>query len=260
MTEQRRQGVQVLLVEDNKTSQLVMQQVLLGFDAEVTIVENGQEALNAVQQQPFDIVLMDVQMPVMDGYEATKQIRLLFSAAELPVIAMTASTLKEDREKALEVGMNDYLSKPIEVDAIHQVLGKWIEHKEGAARETVQDEEESEARPSQLPGLDVVEGVGRMMGQWGIYFEIIQHFAETNQFFYDELIRNLKEEEVDNVVEMLHRFKGISASISANELSALLAEIEKEMRERGAIGQSQLENLKRAFETVMTSIASARTI
>jgi HPt (histidine-containing phosphotransfer) domain-containing protein len=105
-----------------------------------------------------------------------------------------------------------------------------------------------------------VEGVGRMMGQWGIYFEIIQHFAETNQFFYDELIRNLKEEEVDNVVEMLHRFKGISASISANELSALLAEIEKEMRERGAIGQSQLENLKRAFETVMTSIASARTI
>ena len=124
------EGFRVLLVEDNKINQLVEKEVLLSIGVDtVMIAENGQEAIDAVQQHPFDIVLMDIQMPGMDGYEATKQIRNQFSSTDLPIIAMTANAMKEDREKTSAVGMNDHISKPIDIDVLHRALQHWYEKK-----------------------------------------------------------------------------------------------------------------------------------
>ncbi len=119
------EGMKVLLVEDNKVNQLVAQQILTAAGALVETAENGVQAVDSIEDSHYDIVLMDIQMPEMDGYQATRQIRYRYSDQELPVIAMTANALKEDREEALKAGMNDYLSKPIDVKALYRMLASY---------------------------------------------------------------------------------------------------------------------------------------
>ena len=119
------EGMRVLLAEDNKTNQLVAQQILLNAGVEVTTVEDGLAALKAVEESDYDLVLMDIQMPEMDGYQATREIRMTYPAETLPVIAMTANAMQGDREKALEAGMNDHLTKPIDVNQLYLTLHHW---------------------------------------------------------------------------------------------------------------------------------------
>jgi CheY-like chemotaxis protein len=142
-------GARILLVEDNEINQQVAHEILSGAGFEVTLAINGQEAVNAVQQNPYDAVLMDIQMPVMDGYAATRKIRewerdaqsaklktaesaevstskLPPSASNIPIIAMTAHAMMGDREKSMAAGMNDHVAKPIDPDDLFTVLEKWI--------------------------------------------------------------------------------------------------------------------------------------
>ena len=119
-------GTPVLLVEDNELNQMVASEFLEQAGFVVTIAENGQEGVDAVARQSFAIVLMDVQMPVMDGHEATRQIRANPAFAHLPIIAMTANTIVGDQDRALAAGMNDYVPKPIDVEHLFRVLAKWV--------------------------------------------------------------------------------------------------------------------------------------
>ena len=126
-------GKQVLLVEDNLVNQMVAEEILRDAGMAVTIANHGLEAVEQVAARSFDAVLMDIQMPQMDGYEATRVIRKTHSAVDLPIIAMTANAMKGDREEALEAGMNDYLSKPVEVEKLHQKLLYWLSREADAA-------------------------------------------------------------------------------------------------------------------------------
>jgi CheY-like chemotaxis protein/two-component sensor histidine kinase len=134
---QRIRGLRVLLVEDNAINQMLAQE-LLGTVAGtlVTLAENGQEALEKLEGTAFDIVLMDVQMPVMDGLTAARLIRELPNLALLPIIAMSANALKSDRDASLAAGMNDHINKPFEPDELFAALAKWTE---GVAREVAQE-------------------------------------------------------------------------------------------------------------------------
>jgi len=116
------EGLRVLLAEDNRINQLVAKEILLSIGAEVVIAGNGQEAVDAVEKNLFDIVLMDIQMPEVDGYEATRRIRKQLSPTELPIVAMTAHAMKEDKEKSLSAGMNDHILKPIDIKKLHRML------------------------------------------------------------------------------------------------------------------------------------------
>ena len=120
-------GLRVLLAEDNKTNQLVASQILLAAGIKVTVVNDGAEAVEAVdsRRQDFDLILMDIQMPEIDGYEATRHIRQFYPVESLPIIAMTANAMVGDREKALEAGMNDHLTKPIHVEELYSKLQYW---------------------------------------------------------------------------------------------------------------------------------------
>ncbi|MEK6805447.1 MAG: 7TM diverse intracellular signaling domain-containing protein [Pseudomonadota bacterium] len=124
----RMRGIRILLVEDNALNRELACEVLRDAGAEVSVAENGAEAVDAVQTQGFDMVLMDVQMPVMDGYEATRRIRQLPGLAGLPIIAMSASAMAEDRAAAAAAGMNDYLTKPFDIGQVLDVLSKWIKN------------------------------------------------------------------------------------------------------------------------------------
>ncbi|MCA6218475.1 PAS domain S-box protein [Ideonella sp. B7] len=119
-------GARVLLVEDNPTNQEVASMLLHSLGLEVTLAANGQEAVQAVDARPFDLVLMDVQMPIMDGLRATAEIRRRHPDGQLPVIAMTANAFEEDRTACLAAGMNDYLSKPVAPDALRRCLSHWL--------------------------------------------------------------------------------------------------------------------------------------
>jgi CheY-like chemotaxis protein len=120
----------ILLVDDSKINQLVARGMLQKMGYQVTVAGNGQEALEALRQHDdHDLVLMDCQMPEMDGYEATRAIRsgqAGWSQAKIPVLAMTANTVRGDREKCLAAGMNDYLTKPVMGDLLAQALAKWL--------------------------------------------------------------------------------------------------------------------------------------
>jgi two-component system sensor histidine kinase/response regulator len=121
----------ILVVEDNAVNQKVAQGLLKKFGIQVDIAANGQEALNSLENFPFDLVLMDCQMPVMDGYEATQKVRLPESQVlnrEIPIVAMTANSMQGDREKCLEVGMDDFISKPVNPSKLQEVLKHWLPH------------------------------------------------------------------------------------------------------------------------------------
>jgi len=127
-----RDGItKVLIVEDNKVNQQVAKDILEHIGVEVTLVNNGEEALTVLKSELFDLILMDCQMPVLDGYEATRLIRLdpTMLNSSIPIIAMTASAMLGDKEKCINVGMNDYIAKPVSPQNIHQVLLKWLPHK-----------------------------------------------------------------------------------------------------------------------------------
>jgi CheY-like chemotaxis protein len=122
--------IQILVVEDNLINQKLIIRILKLIGAVIEVANNGVEALQAVQKKKYDIVFMDIQMPEMDGIEATKRIRAEVSKEYQPIIiAMTANTLLGDRETCIEAGMNDYLSKPINIDEVKRVLQKWYQTK-----------------------------------------------------------------------------------------------------------------------------------
>jgi CheY-like chemotaxis protein/nitrogen-specific signal transduction histidine kinase/HPt (histidine-containing phosphotransfer) domain-containing protein/gas vesicle protein len=127
--------IRILLVEDNYFNQQVAIEVLEGENFSVDVANNGQEAIDAVSTDQYDLVLMDIQMPIMDGYEASRRIRKMDNLSHLPVIAMTAHAMKEDLELCLDSGMNDYITKPINRDQIFEMIEKWINNKEASFKQ-----------------------------------------------------------------------------------------------------------------------------
>jgi CheY-like chemotaxis protein len=126
MAEPRLVGTRILLVEDNALNQELAVALLSGAGIEVTVAGDGRQALDRIARERFDAVLMDCQMPQMDGYEATRLLRLQPLLQELPIIAMTANVMSGDRERAIAAGMNDHVAKPINVDDLFATLARWI--------------------------------------------------------------------------------------------------------------------------------------
>lgn len=122
----RLRGVKLLLAEDNEINQELIVELLQECGIELVVANNGQEALEKLQQAQFDGILMDCQMPVMDGYCATRRIREHPDYQNLPIIAVTANAMEGDREKAISSGMNDHISKPIHLENVLQTLSKWL--------------------------------------------------------------------------------------------------------------------------------------
>jgi CheY-like chemotaxis protein len=124
----RLKGIRILLVEDNEINQEIALTLLQEAGASVLIAENGEQALEKLTRQDFDVVLMDCQMPIMDGFEATRLIRTEPKWAELPILAMTANAMAGDREKAIQAGMNDHIAKPIDVSLMFETIENWVRH------------------------------------------------------------------------------------------------------------------------------------
>ncbi|MCM2678737.1 PAS domain S-box protein [Echinimonas agarilytica] len=217
----------LLLVEDNEVNQEVVTELLeqQGF-VNVDVANNGQEALTAVNENTYDLVLMDCQMPVMDGYEATRQIRTLDQFKLLPIVAMTANAMAGDRERCIAAGMNDHIAKPIDVSAMQKTIVKWLEI------EPLESAEKPElthvAWPSH-PELDVDRGLTLVQGSVKIYSKLLTRFVEHHESFINDfqgLISQGKEEEAKRLA---HTFKGLCGSLGCEVLQDYGRDVEELM-------------------------------
>jgi two-component system sensor histidine kinase/response regulator len=205
-------GRHVLLVEDNEFNQIVATE-LLGDVAGmiVTVAVNGQEAVDRIRAERFDAVLMDVQMPVMDGYQATALIRHDSAHSELPIIAMTAHAMARDRDKCLAVGMNDYVTKPFEPAELFAVLAKWIVAE--------QPEEDAAARARHRRGVSFELGLQRCMGRVELYEKILGRFLATRLDDARDIRDALAAHDLDRAASIAHSIISTAGTIGAEALS-----------------------------------------
>ena len=185
---QRIRNAHILLVEDNELNQQVAQEFLTKGGLIVSVANNGLEALKQVQATHFDAVLMDLHMPVMDGYEATRRIRALPVGAKLPIIAMTAAAMSEDREACTEAGMNDHIAKPIDPQALAETLSRWLKPVTGGSVAAPSQAASPQESPSDigtleraLPGVLVRDALMRMNGNMALLQRLLHSFSERHK-------------------------------------------------------------------------------
>ncbi len=251
-------GAQLLLVEDNEINQQVAREILEGAGLHVTLATNGQEAVNAVKESSYDAVLMDVQMPVMDGYTATKAIRkwetevLSPQSSALPIIAMTAHAMAGDEDKSLQAGMNGHVTKPIDPDQLFATLQKWIKpvaERVVVQKSPVRDEPAEPAQtvpleedlPESLPGFDLAAGLSRLMGNKRLYRKLLLDFGANYGAVAGEIREALATRDFEQAHSLVHNLKGLAGNLEATDLQAATVAMEKLVKGQAAETASDKE-------------------
>jgi len=225
-------GTRVLLVEDNAINREVALGLLSAAGLEVTTAANGAEAISALGVAPYDAVLLDVQMPVMDGVETTHVIRAELGFASLPIIAMTAHAMAGDRERFLKTGMNDYVAKPIDENELLTVLSRWLPVDQSGAGPRPDPSHAATSFPD-LPGVDVAAGLNRVGGNRELFAKLVRDFLKHNEAVVQEVRAALHQGETSLALEMLHTLKGSSGTFGAMEVAAAAAALETAVRASG---------------------------
>jgi signal transduction histidine kinase/CheY-like chemotaxis protein/HPt (histidine-containing phosphotransfer) domain-containing protein len=225
----------ILLVEDNEINQHVACELLERKGANVTVANNGKEAVDILVQQSFDLVLMDIQMPIMDGYEATAAIRKNLTKQALPIVAMTAHAMTEDKERCFSAGMNDHLAKPIEPDALYQVLAKYLSKTELSQPIEIDSSviEISDIKGfPEIEGVDFQDGMLRLGQNKTLYLKLLQMFIKEHQYSVDDIKQKLAVGDIEGAKLKAHTLKGVGANLGAKALSAIAAELEIQFKEK----------------------------
>jgi CheY-like chemotaxis protein len=272
-------GAQLLLVEDNEINQQVAREILEGAGLKVAMANDGQEAVNAVKEGNYDAVLMDVQMPVMDGYTATKTIRKWECGMgnegkdPIPIIAMTAHAMTGDEDKSLQAGMNGHVTKPIDPDQLFTTLQKWI--KPAAERIIVQKQQADDAPaepdqtvlvdedlPDSLSGFDLEAGLSRLMGNKRLYRKLLLDFGANYGGVASEIRAALEVGDFEQTHSLAHNLKGLSGNLEAKNLQAAAVKMEKLVKGQTAETASdkelyqKLTNLESALNQALGAVQS----
>jgi CheY-like chemotaxis protein len=250
-------GARVLLVEDNEDNMELALELLQSNGLEVITASHGKQALEMLETHTVDGVLMDIQMPIMDGYEATRAIRARPDWRELPVIAMTASTLTGDREKAIEAGMQDHISKPIDVDHMFNVLARWIKPARAqAVEEAAQARSADVAAPDIIPpldGIDTAQGLRRTQNNGVLYRKLLQRFADGQRDFVMRFTAAITAADWTLAQRELHTFKGLAGTIGAVQLHKLSEAMEARCAQMTS-DPGEMAQLAAQLELVVMSI------
>ena len=262
----RLRGARVLVVEDNETNQQVARELLESAGVRVEIARDGREALDAVVAAPFDAVLMDVQMPEMDGLEATRRIRELPQLKNLPIIAMTAHAMRGDHEKSLDAGMNAHVTKPIDSRELLATLAAFLPPAGRAARQSDSKAEtldlspgggDRPALPEDLPGINVQAALERVGGKPAALRSVLASFHRSFADSGAAIRRAVQNAETDEARRLAHGVKGVAGNISADALYQAAIALE------AAIGRGEADTLDdclgsfdRALEQIVTACAA----
>lgn len=244
------QGKRILLVEDNEMNLEVASEFLEQVGIILSIATNGQIALDKLSQQHFDLVLMDCQMPVMDGYQATKAIRKRPELANLPVVAMTANAMAGDRDMCLRAGMNDHIAKPIEVNVLYQTLLKYLGSSSGisaAIRAEVSTRLTSSSAQGEVsngadqtvllkwpehPELDIDRGLQLVQHSTRLYQRIFDRFVSSQRNVVEQVRKAIAANQVEDAVRIAHTLKGLAGNLSSAKLVELARLLELHLTEK----------------------------
>ena len=249
-------GAWLLLVEDNEVNQEVAQQILSDAGIRVDIAGNGAIALAKIADNAYDGVLMDCQMPVMDGYQATRKLRQDARYSNLPVIAMTANAMVGDKEKCLDAGMNDFIAKPIDVAQLFGTLARWV------APSVPHEVAVSVAQPEEVlpvvPGLKMAEALRRVGGNVNLMRKLLDRFVETQ---FDAMLRiagAIDNNQLATAIREAHTLKGLAGNIGAGGLADSAARVEHLLSLGSHDGLPQaLEACTQALDELVPKIAQA---
>jgi len=265
------QGARVLLVEDNEINQQVASELLELAGMLVTVAENGKKGMEAVQAFAYDLVFMDMQMPVMDGYTATEQIRKWEKSLpevsagmppRVPVVAMTAHAMVGEREKCIEAGMDDYLSKPIDQDKLYAILLKWIKPGDrdiSSIREKPVGDKDDMTLPQELPGIDIHDGLGRVGGNRKLYIKLLVDFANKYGSVAEEIGGLIKAGDLPAAERFAHTVKGTAGNLSATGVQAAAQELEAVIVAKGAVDYELcLSRLARELQQIVDALKTIK--
>jgi CheY-like chemotaxis protein len=289
----RLRGARILLTEDNEINQQIAIELLQGVGASVKVAENGSEAVDLLsdgpQPPPFDLVLMDLQMPVMDGYQATAKLRADGRFAALPIIAMTAHATIEERQRCLAAGMNDHISKPIDPDHLFETVGRFykpapmnapLEPSAGVNLLPPSQDERPESSPSSagvteakltevrapapddLPsvqGLDTKDGLTRVAGNRKLYLKLLRQFVEQQGPAPAQITEALAAKDVPLAERLAHTVKGVAGNLGAGAVQRAAARLEKAIAARIPVTEltPSLQEFRSTLDSFVTGLRAA---
>ncbi|XCN74914.1 MAG: cache domain-containing protein [Candidatus Electrothrix aestuarii] len=277
----------ILLVEDNVINQQVAQEILAKANLHVETVSNGREAVDAVAAREFDAVLMDIQMPIMDGYEATRRIRQELGKIDLPILAMTAHAVSEERDKCFRIGMNDHIAKPINRSNLFLALSNWIGDKQERQRKRqVQqvvpqptqkvgqqvagqmpvslvasagplEQLLAEAEAGEAPaGADFAKGIQRVEGNRKLYLKLLKSFCREQESALEKIPALLQAEDRQKLRHLAHTLKGVAGNIGMFAVQGVAASAEQKASEGPANElQEAFQVLERELDKIVTYLA-----
>ena len=238
----RLDGAYVLLAEDNEINQQIVVELLESAGARVAVAANGREAVTqlhaGLDSAPFAVVLMDLQMPEMDGYEATRLIRADARFQELPIIAMTAHAMVEERQHCLDAGMNDHIAKPIDPDALFHTLSRWLEPNPEVAAvrpPTIAAPRSDQPALPAIPGLDVASGLRRVAGNRKLYRDLLNQYVAGQASAPARIQAALAAGDWATAERLAHTLKGVSGNIGATTIQPLAADLEQALRQQAGM-------------------------
>jgi two-component system sensor histidine kinase/response regulator len=255
-------GARVLLVEDNELNQEVAMGLLEPAHMSIDLAENGQVAVRMVGEHDYDLVLMDMQMPVMDGIAATKAIRSNPRFRTLPIIAMTANAMDADREKCREAGMNDHVSKPIDPDAMFATVMRWTKPRRVQLSEppAPKVEASSSHNPADLPeieGIDIKDGLRRVGGNVQLYRGLLVKFAAKHNEAGLQVTAALDRGDHEVAQRIAHTVKGVAGNIGIKRVQFQAEKLEKAIRENDSTIPTILQDFTSALRTLIDAIERA---
>jgi CheY-like chemotaxis protein len=227
-------GAHVLLVEDNEINQEVALEFLSKSGLQVTIANHGGEAIACVKRTDFDAVLMDLQMPTMDGFMACQEIRKLPQGKELPIIALSAAALTQDKQACDRVGMNDHVAKPINPEYLIAILLKWIKPKTDRVTGTEYKQTMTQLNietpfPLVIPGFDLPTALQRMDGNHDLLSKLLLRFAVEYTEVASQIDDFLLKQQVIKAADLLHRVRGAAANLGAIAVAETRSEQENRL-------------------------------
>ncbi len=260
-------GRKVLLVEDNDINRELAIELLSGLGIKVEVAENGREGVERVFSEPFDLVIMDVQMPEMDGLTATRLIRANGRFASLPIIAMTANAMTGDREITLAAGMNDYLAKPIMPEKLTELLIKWLDGATGRAESSPQWPEQKRQAvaevelPQQLPPFDIPAAMLRVRNNATLLYKLLTMFRIQYTEALPKLKKLLQDGDYHEAKRFVHTLKGVAANLENRELVEAASALEHTLHEENFSALPLLlEGLDKALTPAIQAVQSLKKI
>ena len=256
-------GIRILLVEDNEMNQQVATELLESAGAIVTLANHGGEAVKILtegdQPPPFDVVFMDLQMPEVDGITATKLLRRDPRLQKFPIIAMTAHALVEERQRCLDAGMNDHVSKPIDPDALFSTLLRWAKPRPKQTTETQAPPTKTgdDVTLPEIAGIHMIDGLKRVAGNKRLYRDLLMQFAAKQGNAAAEISAAITSGDVKLAERIAHTVKGVAGNIGITEVQSAAQRLERAIREQSDSVPSLLDELAASFSTQVDAIRRA---